>query len=723
MGFKWPASAEVTRWLRAGVVVTLVAAFAGLAAGYHISTHGLRARNIEFATAKGQILVDTSPSMLVNDESDWVGSTNLALTYTLFLKTNAARETIGEAIGMHGDDIASSGPFTTLVDRTNLAVRVPQPPSPEKRQYRLVIDVAPYRPMVTLYGQAPTTKQAIAIVDAARRLLMHSVNTQQAAFAIPQASKAVLRPLGGTEGGIVNRGAAPEFMALVFFVVWVIGMFLFVWLGRRRKLKQLEGKWAPRPALDSLDEERPGSDDWPHTTRLLPWLLAAFVVMLFTIPFDSVSLPINLPLDSKLDRVFIIPLTLLWLCSTAIVRGPARPRIKLTRVHVAGLVFFAVCCLSLVVNRDALIDMGELDLGVKKLALLATYLLFFVIVSSTIRPREVPRYISMMIVLAVIAGVGGILEYRFKINPFYQWTGKILPVAMPSDIFSRDSIGRISVYGPAGQPLELATMLGMMLPFALMKALETEEKRQRMRRLLAAGLLVAGAMATVRKTSVIAPVVGVSVLVAYRPRFVVRKLLPFALVLGIVVHFSSPGAFGSVLSQLNPTAFNSVLTTKDRTSDYDAVRPDVMSHVLLGRGYQTYDGHKYRILDNEYLQLVIGVGFLGLLSYLLIFVVTLSSAHVTIRGPDPQRASLALACAGGVTVMAVVTLLYDNLSFPHVPYLFFFIAGMIVVLREPSPAVGTAPATVPVAPMTPADRGRKRRPALREPAGASVGLS
>jgi hypothetical protein len=718
MALKRLTSPGIIRWVRAGVLVTLLATLAALAAGYHFTTHGLYARNIEFATAQGKVLVDTSPSMLVNDESDWVGSTNLALTYTLFLKTDAAREAIGEAIGVHGDDVASSGPFTTLIDRTNLASRVPQPPKPEKRIYRLVIDVAPYRPMVTLYGQAPTTKQAIAIVDAARRLLMHSVDSQQAAVELPQASKAVLRPLGGTEGGMVNPGAAAELMAMVFVLVWVLGMFLVGWLMRRRKLKALEGVWSPRPTLDLLDDARPGSDDWPHTTRVMPWLLAAFVVMIFTIPFDSVSLPINLPLDSKLDRVFIIPLTLLWLCSTAIVKGPARPRIKLTRVHVAGLVFFAICCLSLVFNRNALIDLGELQLGLKKLALLATYLLFFVIVSSTLRPREIPRYVTMMIVLAVIAAVGGILEYRFKINPFYQWTGKILPVAMPSDIFQRDSIGRISVYGPAGQPLELASMLGMMLPFALLKALETEERRRRIRYLIAAGLIVAGAMATVRKTSVIAPVVGVSVLVAYRPRVVIRKLLPFALILGIMVHFTSPGAFGSVLAQLNPTAFNSVLTTKDRTSDYDAVRPDVMSHVVFGRGYQTYDGHKYRILDNEYLQLVIGVGFLGLVSYLLIFAVTLGAAHATIRGPDPRRASLALACAGAVAVMAVVTLLYDNLSFPHVPYLFFFIAAMVVVLREPSPEVATAPATVPVEPMTPAPRSRKRRSAARVPEGA-----
>ena len=706
------------RWAQAICVVALLATIAGILGGYRLTSDGLKARNIEFATAKNQVLVDTDPSMLVDSDSNWLGSTKLALTYTLYLKTNAAREAVGQAVGVHGDAVASSGPFSTLLDRTNLAVRVPQPPAPEKRLYRLVIDVAPNRPLVTLYGQAPTTRQAKAIADAARNLLLRSVDTQQATFEVPEGSKVVLRPLGPTEGGVVNPGARLQFMGLVFGLVMIVGLSGFAWLDRRRRMR---GVRAQKPALDLIDDERPDSDDWPHTTRAMPWLLAGFVVMLFTIPFDAITLPINLPLDSKLDRIYLVPLALLWLCSVAIVTGPARPRIRLTRVHVAALVFFAVCCVSLVLNREALINLGELQLGLKKLALLAGYMLFFAIAASTVRPREVPRYVTMMIVLAVIAAVGGILEYRLKINPFYQWTGKILPVAMPPDIFTRDSIGRISVYGPAGQPLELATILGMMLPFALLRAIETPEKRRRMLYMLAAGLMVAGAMATVRKTSFIAPTVGVLVLIAYRPRVVVRKLLPLALILGVVVHFSSPGAFGSVLSQLNPTAFNSVLTTKDRTSDYDAVRPDVMSHVLFGRGFQTYDGHKYRILDNEYLALAIGVGFVGLLTYLFIFGVTFTAAHPTIRGPDPRRSSLALACAGAVAVMGVVTLLFDNLSFPHVPYLFFFIAALVVVLRQPSPAVGTAPATVPV---RPGAAIRRERPlSLRPPAGAPVGQS
>ena len=36
--------------------------------------------------------------------------------------------------------------------------------------------------------------------------------------------------------------------------------------------------------------------------------------------------------------------------------------------------------------------MDEVSLVVKKLALLASYIVFFFVVASVIRPREVPRY-------------------------------------------------------------------------------------------------------------------------------------------------------------------------------------------------------------------------------------------------------------------------------------------------------------------------------------------
>ncbi len=226
----------------------------------------------------------------------------------------------------------------------------------------------------------------------------------------------------------------------------------------------------------------------------------------------------------------------------------------------------------------------------------------------------------------------------------------------------------------------------MVLPFAVIGSIDAATRRRRVLYTIAIALLLAGGLATSRKTSLVAPVGAILLLVVYRPRTVGRALLGLALVLGVLVHFTSPGALGSVLTQLEPGHVNNVLSTTDRTARYDAVRPDLLTHPLLGRGYESYDPHKYRILDNEYLGLLITTGLLGTLAYLGIFAAMMSAAHRTIRGPDRRRASFALAAFASVGVIALASALFDVLSFPHVPYLLFFLGAMILALREHSPA-------------------------------------
>ena len=108
------------------------------------------------------------------------------------------------------------------------------------------------------------------------------------------------------------------------------------------------------------------------------------------------------------------------------------------------------------------------------------------------------------------------------------------------------------MYGPTSQPLELAALLAMVLPFAIMGSVDALTRRRRVLYTIAIGLLLAGGLATSRKTSIVAPVGAIALLVIYRPRTVGRSLLGLALVLGVLVHFTSPGALGSVITQLEP---------------------------------------------------------------------------------------------------------------------------------------------------------------------------
>jgi uncharacterized membrane protein len=417
--------------------------------------------------------------------------------------------------------------------------------------------------------------------------------------------------------------------------------------------------------------------DWPETTRLLPWALFGFIAMLWVIPFDSVILPIGTPVDATLDRVFLVLLVGIWLFSDS-----AKPRDRKVRhspIHWAFAIFTLVALLSVLMRDETLVRIGGLDLAVKQLALLTSYGVFFALAASIIRPAELPKLIKAMLALACFTAFAVIVEYRTGTNVFHDWIGSLFPgYVRPEGIGTWDAIGRKLVYGPSVQPLAVAVMFSLALPFAFAWLLKAKERRERILYAAVVLLLIAGAVATQKKTSMIGPLVCIAVFCAYRPRAMVR-LAPLAIVLVGVIHVVAPGAFGAVVDQLAPGTVTKVNTTQDRVSDYSAIKPDLAGHLLLGRGYGSYNQKQHRILDNEYLSLAIGVGLIGVLAYLAIFATAFLSAHPAARSRDPKRAPPALAAAAAIVVSLVAGMILDFLSFPQLPYLFCLIAAIAFV--------------------------------------------
>jgi hypothetical protein len=433
-----------------------------------------------------------------------------------------------------------------------------------------------------------------------------------------------------------------------------------------------------------------GGDDWPRTTRPMPWALAAFMAMIWLVPFDSVSLPITLPLDAKLDRPLLIGTAGVWMLSLIGDRRKTVSRLRVSAVHWAVLSLVVIALASIVLNDATSVRLSEMDTALRKLALLFSYALLFTMVASAIKPSEVRNLTVFMVGLASITALGALIEFRTGYNVFFQTISHVLTVQRPGELGAVDSIGRKSIIGPTVHPLAVAMMMSLALPFALTGFLGAKERKIKVRYAIATALYLAAAVATQRKTSFIAPAFGIVVLLAYRPRAVV-KLLPIAAVLFVVVHIAAPGALGGITNQLQPNHLTGVSSTKDRQSDYAAIAPDIIQHPLLGRGWETYDQKKYRILDNEYLSLVIGVGFLGVFSYLSIFVTIFLLAHRVARSKDAELAPTAIACGAAVSSLIIGSQLLETLALPQLAYLICFIGGLVVVASQ-----AHTPARVPV---------------------------
>ncbi len=419
-----------------------------------------------------------------------------------------------------------------------------------------------------------------------------------------------------------------------------------------------------------------GEDAWPHTTRVLPWLLAGFLAMLWLLPFRAIYLPgVGNP-----DRPALVAIAGLWLAALAVVQGAARPRVQVTRLHAAISAFFVCAVASVALNTDVLANLGELGLASKKLVLLASYAAFFILVGSVIRPAEIPRFVGLVLGLATIVSVAAIVEYRFEVNPFYDLAANLAYTVAPSDLHEIDPTGRTTVYGPMDHPLELALMLALVLPFALVPMLEEARHSYRLRWLLLTGVLLAGVFVTQRKTGLIAAGVGALAVLALRPR-AVRRAVPLGIGLMLILHLVAPGAMGSLRQQLEPTRLTSTKSIGDRSDDYDAIVPDLLRHPALGRGYGSYEPYKYRILDNQYLGLLVTVGFVGTAAYGLLLLTAMASARRPVPGARPLPARQIAAPIAAVAAFAVGGALFDVLAFPHVTYSFFFLLGLVAAAR------------------------------------------
>lgn len=433
------------------------------------------------------------------------------------------------------------------------------------------------------------------------------------------------------------------------------------------------------------------ADSWPHTTRLLPWSIAGFLVVLWLLPFDAITVPqVPLPVEATLDRVLFPVVAGLWAVWFLVGRARGNLRGRFTWIDGALFLLLGMSLLSVVVNAHTLLVVDELDLSIKKLAILLSLVVFFYVVATGLRPSELHAFSALLVVLAAVAALGVIYEYRSGINVFYDWSKALLPGAFSVDPAPADpEFGRESVTGPTAHAIAVATALAMALPFAFTGYMRSSATRGRVLYAIAITLILAGCIATVRRTGAVGPGAALLVLLVYRPRRMLR-LLPLGLVVVLVTQMVAPNAPSRVKAQfVDLFEDNSV---EGRTNDYDPVTPDIRRNLLIGRGYGSYDPAHYRFLDNEWLGRIIETGVIGAVAYLLLILAVIRVAHRAGRVKDPVRRSVAVSVVAAAVVYAVTNTLFDALAFPQAPYMFFFVAALATVaLDAPGAIAARAP--------------------------------
>ncbi len=435
------------------------------------------------------------------------------------------------------------------------------------------------------------------------------------------------------------------------------------------------------PVEESVSAPR---DAFPHTRRPLPWLLAGFVAMLFLVPIDSTELKVHIGVDSNPDRLAVVILVLAWVWFGGDQRAFLRTRRSKLFVT-AACVFLVLAVASLLFDAPRIINLGDFQLAEKRFALLGSFLILGWFTLTALRWEDLRGFASYLIGLATLMAFGMLVERHTGYNVFFELASAVLkPIAHVSppktDILPElGSEGRVTVVGPTTTGLAATAMFAMVMPFALVRVLGATSRRSWWLNAAAFALMLGGALSTDRKTALIVPVALVLYIGWYRPRQVLR-LAPLGLVVLVgFVHFASPGALGTLLS-INSAASSD--STTHREGDFTDLAPDVLAHPVLGRGFGTLNPDQqsqFRINDDEYLDEVWQVGAAGLIAFIWMILAPVVMARAAIRTRGPTVASLALAASGGCVAFLVVCALFDALSFPQAPYMFFLVAALTVI--------------------------------------------
>jgi hypothetical protein len=713
-------------------------------------------RQMQIGAAATHLLLDAHTSLVVDQNlrtTNFEALTSRATLYADLIATPTMRGLIGKRIGVPADQIAAVSRLTGGIQR-----EMREPDSEQRANqirmeqdpYRLDIQADPGGPAISIYAHAPSAARAMDLANAAVASLKDYLKAKALASGGNPKKQVIVTQLGRARGGVVNHKTVPEIVALTFLVTFALSLTLLLGGASARRGWLVGGMpdaapTAPASPEAGHDLARPrggastlaapptpsrvrrratrspretmrslvsAGGDWPRTTRVMPWMIAGFMLILWLVPFNVIQLMASLPFDLKFDRLVLPILFVTWILSLA-AGGPATPRLRVTVVHVGIGVFVAAICLGIVLNAHALNQTLEFEMPVKRFVLLLSFALFFLIVASSVRRTEVPAFMKYTLVLSVLTAIGTIWEYRSHYNVFYDLSDRILPGFFQVgavNSYEVDDIGRLMTRGPAEHPLETVGMLSMAFPIALVGIIHSKKRRDRVLYGLAACILLAGAIATYRKSALLAPV-SVALTIAFFRRRELLKLAPLGVVSIVVIHALSPGALGSILFQLRPDSLG-VSTVSDRSADYDAIRPDVWSHLLFGRGYGSYDHVAYRILDSEILSRLVDSGIIGLLSLVFMLVCIVAGARGLIRSRHPVWAPPALAVAAAAIAFLVLAFLFDVSSFPHTPYILMSLAGLLaVMLSQPAEEPRSGPAHVggharrPLGPRVPLRRG------------------
>ncbi len=247
----------------------------------------------------------------------------------------------------------------------------------------------------------------------------------------------------------------------------------------------------------------------------------------------------------------------------------------------------------------------------------------------------------------------------------------------------------------ATHALEYSSVLAIAVPVAISLAMYDTQRQHRHLRWVSVAVLCLAAVLSVSRSSLVGLALGILVLMpSWRPA-TRRRAVALGVAGCVAIYVLIPGMVGTIRGMFAGASEDSSIAS--RTAGFAIVERLFALHPVVGRGLGTFLP-SYRILDNQYLDLLVEVGILGLSAYLGLLVCAVATARW--RGASDSdslmsalRSSLCAAVLAGGVLMAF----FDSFSFQQASGLLVMMAGFCGAYarlkgRLPTRAPGHRPA-------------------------------
>ncbi|GAA1389962.1 O-antigen ligase family protein [Luteococcus peritonei] len=239
-----------------------------------------------------------------------------------------------------------------------------------------------------------------------------------------------------------------------------------------------------------------------------------------------------------------------------------------------------------------------------------------------------------------------------------------------AEIGSRGEFTRPSA--TATNAIEFGAVIAMLLPIAFTNA--QTAVRHRFWNWLPVVMIALAALLSLSRTAIICVVLGMAILVpawSRRARLQLLVAAPFGIALaGVAI----PGLLGTLRGMFLGVGTDSSVSS--RTSAYAVAWSYIERQPWLGRGYNTFLP-QYWILDNAYLQNLIGTGIIGILAlFVLLFAAMYSARQAQRLFVDRDDALMARSLLAATAAGSVSLFFFDGFVFPQSAGILMLVLGL-----------------------------------------------